>query len=152
MQAGSSSNPTGASASAPVRRRLTSKQPPPATNIGMQLSAPDVRINKHSDIYYTHAIELYWSGRGPSVAEVLSMEWFEAQPRWHKHIMDLVESGLPFQIKLKMVWLIDIPSRGIYDQLNGINMVPFRVTPGVAARLVPSYALDVKHHPPEHSR
>ena len=37
-----------------------------------------------------------------------------------------------------MVWLIDIPSRGIYDQLNGINMVPFRVTPGVAARPVPS--------------
>ena len=62
--------------------------------------------------------------------QVLDIEWCITQPRAHKYIMDLAESGLPPQIKLKMVWLVDRPSQQLYNQINGLSMVPFRVTPG----------------------
>ena len=121
-----------------VRRRLTFKQPRPAAYGEEQPEPPIVRVSHHSDSYYTKHIELYWKNRGPTVPQVLRMDWFETQHLVHKHIVDLAESGLPFQIKLKMVWLIDIPTNNIFNQLNAINMVPFRVMPGAPAQNVPS--------------
>lgn len=94
------------------------------------MTTPLVTVAGASYSYFTWNIELYWQNEGLTPPQVLRMRWFEMQPRAHKHIMDLAESGLPFQIKLKMVWLVDIPARNIYNQLNGINMVPFRVAPG----------------------
>lgn len=67
------------------------------------------------------------------------MEWFTTQPRVHKYLMDIAESGLLFQIKLNMVWIVEIPSKQIYNQLNGPSMVPFRATPGFTFRRPSSF-------------
>ena len=55
-----------------------------------------------------------------------------------KHKVNLGQSGLPFQIKIKMVWLIDIPDKEEYNRLHGVNMVPFRVMTGQSSREVPA--------------
>ena len=98
---------------------------------------PAVKINSHRDSYYTKLIEVYLRGSGPTAAQVLDIGWFVALPSVHKHMVDLSDSGLPFQIKLKMVRLIDIPGKGEFGRLHGVNMVPFRVVPGVCCRTLP---------------
>ena len=112
-------------------RRLRSKQPGPAP-------APEIKVRGNEQSYYTKVIENYWRERGPSLAETLRMRWFESQPTTHKHLMDLAESGLLFQVKMKMIWLVDIPGKDEYNKLVAINMVPFRMLPGVCCRDMPS--------------
>ena len=131
---GSSSDPLPQAV--PLRRRIRGKQPPPQA--AQHPTTPEIKINNHTDSYYTKLIELYWHGGGLSPGQALDMNWFAALPRAHKHIVGLGQSGLPFQIKLKMVWLVDIPTKGEYNRLHAINMVPFRVVPGVCCRSMPS--------------
>ena len=85
----------------PPRRRLRGKQSPPLR--------PEVKISGHTESYYTKLIELYWRRPGLSPSNVLDMRWFEEVPMAHKHLVDLGESGLPFHINIKMVWLVDMP-------------------------------------------
>lgn len=99
----------------------------------INMSEPRATIIKHPNAYWTREVRLEWplcpfSARpsSPEAAPYHRLSYLSIA----KQVLDeMFATGLAFQIKLHLVWCVDIPSRDEYDVQYPMAFVPMSVSP-----------------------
>ena len=102
-------------------------------NVQINMSEPTVTIRKHRNAYWTRELSLTWPlcpfADDPSRAESALYGRLSFLSMGKQILDEMFSTGLAFQVKMHIVWCIDIPSRDEYDLTYPMAFVPMSISP-----------------------
>ena len=92
------------------------------------MTEPTVTTLRHHNSYWTREVRLEWFGGSGTYERIAYLSLA-------KQVLDeMFSTGLGFQLKIHMVWMVDIPSAEEYDVIYPMAFAPMSISPMTLSR------------------